>query len=302
MGQRQTPLTWGQWTDIFALLWKGYWLDFSGGGAAYAEHWVYGAPAALMLVGLAGAAWQAWRRPERRWLLALLAGWALLVLGALLSLMARTVLPLGGGRLLYPAIAAWSVLTIVGLACWLPARGVTLVAMAMPFVALATLIVYIWPQGYAFQFMQSRALPAPQGAFTLDAQARIKGYMLEPASPQRGEVAYVYVAWETLQPFADNYSVFAQLWDMSNPAQPRVVAQVDTYPWLGSLPTQRWVAGQTIVDRYPVRLPAALPNGWRGLVVTGLYSLQNGQRWPLSNASGQRMPFDAAPLGWLEVR
>jgi 4-amino-4-deoxy-L-arabinose transferase-like glycosyltransferase len=298
MGERRNPLTLQQWIDIVALLWKGYWLDFSGGGAGYAASWVYGAPAVVMLVGLVGAVRQAWRRAEWRWLLALLMGWSLLVLVALLSLIARTVLPLGGGRLLYPAIAAWGVLTVVGLARGVPARGMALMSVAMPLVALATLVIYIWPQGYAFHFIQHRTLPAPQGAFALATQARITGYMLE----QHRDSADVYVAWEALQPFTENYSVFVQLWDMSNPAQPRVVAQVDTYPWLGYLPTRRWVMGQTIVDRYPMRLPTDLPKGWRGLVVTGLYLSQGGQRLPLADATGQRLPFDAAPVGWLEVR
>jgi hypothetical protein len=86
MGERRNPLTLQQWIDIVALLWKGYWLDVSGGGAGYAASWVYGAPAVVMLVGLVGAVRQAWQHPEWRWQLALLVGWGLLVLGALLSL------------------------------------------------------------------------------------------------------------------------------------------------------------------------------------------------------------------------
>jgi hypothetical protein len=88
---------------------------------------------------------------------------------------------------------------------------------------------------------------------------------------------------------------------MSNPAQPRVVAQVDTYPWLGYNPTRRWKVGQTIVDRYLLRLPVDLPRGWRGLVVTGLYLWQSGRRLPLDDVTRQRMPFEAAPVSWIEI-
>jgi 4-amino-4-deoxy-L-arabinose transferase-like glycosyltransferase len=302
MGPRQTPLSWQQWADVLVLLWKGYWLDFSVGGAAYADTRIYWLPALVTAAGLCGVVAQAWRRTEWRWPLAILVWWVLLVLGALLSLMARTATPLGGGRLLYPAAAALAVLTVVGLARWLSARVWFFIGLVMPFIAVAALVVYLWPQGYEFNFIQSKALPAPQGTFTLAAQARITGYAIEPASVAQGDSANVYIAWEALQPFSENASVFVQLWDMTNPTQPRVVSQVDTYPWLGYGPTRRWAIGQAIIDRYPVKIPAELPTGWRGLVVVGLYAYQTGQRLPLANATGQRLPFDAAPIGWLELK
>lgn len=301
MGPRRAPLTPELWLEFLNTLWKSYWLDFSVGGQGFAIDAAYWIPAALIVVGLTGAIWQVWRRPAWRAALLVLAIWFVLVLGALLSLQTRTNVFIGGGRLLFSACASLAVLTALGLMAFVPLRALLALTLLAPAMALLAALVYLWPQSHPLDVWRAKPLSAKDGEFRLGEQARIRGYAIEPDRVAGGDLIYVYVAWEALQPFAENDSVFAQLWDVRAPAPPRVVAQVDTYPGLGLLPTRGWSPHQIVVDRYPLKLSADLPAGWQGMVVVGLYNLNTGQRLPLFDSGSARMPFDAAPLGFVKV-
>ena len=128
----------------------------------------------------------------------------------------------------------------------------------------------------------------------------ILGYRIDPPDPTPGSIVNVYVAWQALRPFDDDLSVFVQVWDVSDPAQPQPVAQVDTYPGLGAYPTLNWPTATTIVDRYPVQLPDDLPPGWQGAIAVGMYSDATQQRLAMFQ-SATRQPFDAAIIGDVTV-
>jgi dolichyl-phosphate-mannose-protein mannosyltransferase len=302
MGQRNALMSLQLWGDLSSLLWRSYWLDFSGGGLAYANGLVYIVPALIVIVGVIGALWQAWRQPTWRWPIALLGVWFALVLGALLSVTTRTAIFIGGGRLLYPAASAVAIIIALGLSSVSLSRLSLVVTISVVLIATATIPLYLWPQNNAVAWMPDRNLSAAQGAFTLEEKARMTGYTIEPADPGPGDVAHIYIAWQVLQPLEENYSVFVQLLDFSDPAHPRVVSQLDTYPRLGSLPTQRWRVGQTILDRYPLRVPSDVRPGWHGVVIAGLYNFANGQRLQVSDALGARTQYNAALVGALVVK
>jgi hypothetical protein len=68
----------------------------------------------------------------------------------------------------------------------------------------------------------------------------------------------------------------------------RVVAQRDAEPGEGRWPTTAWLAGQVILDRAPIVLPATLPRGHYGIVI-GMYDPLSGNRLPVTGGDSVRL-------------
>lgn len=83
--------------------------------------------------------------------------------------------------------------------------------------------------------------------------------------------------WQTQAALGEDYHVFIHLVDQAG----QLVAQADGQPALWTRPTTTWAAGETIVDRYGVWLPAQTPPGQYQLRV-GLYRPTTGQRLRLT--------------------
>jgi hypothetical protein len=94
--------------------------------------------------------------------------------------------------------------------------------------------------------------------------------------------------WQSLRPADKNYSVFLHLLDESG----KLAAQHDGEPGNGRLPTSMWLPGEILGDLHPLTLPDA---GLYNLAV-GVYDWQTGQRLPVTDALGQRLPDDQAVL------
>ncbi len=138
------------------------------------------------------------------------------------------------------------------------------------------------------------ALPqAPQA--TLNARfgdyLLLRGYALVDADQTflPGDVVPLTLFWQAQVPIDRRYKVTIQLLD----AQGRLVAQRDTEPRDGLLPTSEWSLGQTLADRYGVWLPETLSPGDYTLFV-GLYDVQTGQRLPVT--AGVQTVDDLLPL------
>jgi hypothetical protein len=85
-----------------------------------------------------------------------------------------------------------------------------------------------------------------------------------------------------MEPLAANLTVFLHL---VNPQGERV-AQTDSEPQEGALPTSFWERGEVVSDSAVVSVPDSLPPGDYRLV-SGIYELATGQRLPVRDASGQ---------------
>jgi hypothetical protein len=95
---------------------------------------------------------------------------------------------------------------------------------------------------------------------------------------------------------AARYTVFTHLLDASN----WVVAQMDSEPQGGGLPTDRWPAGQTIADNYALTIPVGTPPGLYGLEV-GMYQLDTLQRLTVRDPDTDAALGDRLLLGDVEV-
>jgi len=63
----------------------------------------------------------------------------------------------------------------------------------------------------------------------------------------------------------------------------------------GTYPTSHWLESEVVVDRYAITVqPDALPGLYR--IEVGMYLLETGQRLPVFNGQGQRMPEDRVLL------
>jgi len=111
-----------------------------------------------------------------------------------------------------------------------------------------------------------------------------------------GDVRTVLL-WETVvQPAAD-YLVFVHYAG----ADGALAAQSDGTPVYGFYPTTQWHPGDFVRDEHPVTLPVDLARGGYDVLV-GLYDGVTGERVPVYDASGVRLPDDRAMLYQLKVR
>ncbi len=117
----------------------------------------------------------------------------------------------------------------------------------------------------------------------------LEGYGFD-AEIRAGDVLRLELHWRALAPPAEDDHLFVHLLD----GEGRLWAQRDSVPLLGLRPTTTWRAGEALVDRYGLLLPAAMPPGPYRLQA-GLYRLDDGQR--LTTAEGQ----DHVVLGEVRV-
>jgi mannosyltransferase len=117
-------------------------------------------------------------------------------------------------------------------------------------------------------------------AVALDARfgdaLRLGGYALAGDAPAAGDILPVTLFWEAQAPIAERYKVTVQVLDGAG----QLVAQHDTEPGDGLLPTTTWEPGQALPDRYGVQLPLDLRPGRYGVVV-GVYHIVSGERLPV---------------------
>ncbi len=95
----------------------------------------------------------------------------------------------------------------------------------------------------------------------------------------------------------EDYTVFDHLLGESyNPANEGFLwGQKDSMPLDGTYPTSRWLRNEVVVDRYAVVVQPDAPMGVYRVEV-GMYLLETGERLPVLDDQGQRMPEDRALL------
>ncbi|MCE7984044.1 MAG: hypothetical protein DYG89_22960 [Caldilinea sp. CFX5] len=133
------------------------------------------------------------------------------------------------------------------------------------------------------------ALPAPPRF----GEAILLTALCQPTTPQTvaaGEVALVGLRWQTEAALTERYKVTVQVLDSRN----NVIAQRDSEPVGGSLPTAQWPVGATVTDNHGVFIPPGTPPGvYR--VIAALYDQNSGQRLLLPDS------HDHLSLGKIQV-
>lgn len=155
-----------------------------------------------------------------------------------------------------------------------------------------------WVGDVRFVVYAVPAAPPTEMETAVDAQfgeaIMLKGAGVQGEALRPGDVLGVTLFWETAAPLETRYKVFLHLLD----AQGNLVAQRDSEPGGGSLPTTAWSPGETVVDNHGVLLPADLPPGAYDLVV-GLYDAADpAARLPVRRGE---LTSDTLPLTTITV-
>ncbi len=129
--------------------------------------------------------------------------------------------------------------------------------------------------------------------------ARLVGYDLGPdatsAVVERGKELTLKLYWRAESPTQTSYSVFAHIIDSNE----RPVAQRDSVPDGGRMPTSGWIVGEFVQDNLKIFVPESVPSGNYRLIV-GLYDSLSGAR--LSVTDGSNQSIDRYVVTQVEVR
>ena len=288
---RESPAGLGELARELPQVYRSFWGGFGWGHVRYPD-WVYGAVGVPLVLSLLG--WiRAWRTgrfpiPRRIALLALL--WGAAVGGALLLWMRTVEAP--HGRLLFPALGAFALLTVAGWAA-LPRRAarrtrtVTLGGLAV--LAALTPAVVIRPA-----FAPPRLLPPDEAAATVTGPsllfgtgARLLGIAPTADSASPGGEWAVRACWEGVAPQDEDYTVFVHLIGRGNAR----VAERYTYPGLGRFPTSLWPVGAAFCDTYRLRVAEWAPAPELYDLLLGLFERETGRRLPVTDAAGRPVEY-----------
>ncbi|MCK6626701.1 MAG: glycosyltransferase family 39 protein [Anaerolineae bacterium] len=202
--------------------------------------------------------------------------------------------PAGQGRLFYPAIAAISALSILGLTWWLPASVQKIVivvcTLSLLIFAIVSPIFYIVDAYTKPPILTEKELPADLQPlnFTYDGKMRLLGYQLHTPVVHPAETLALTLYWQLLEPVELNYSIFIHLLGR----QRQVVGQIDTYPGGGHWPTTLLPSGAILADDYAVPISPEAETKHaptRLLIAAGIYDFNEPGRpgKPAVNAAGQ---------------
>jgi len=280
------PGLWGEFRGLRMSFWAPFgWFSILVAPAAYV---ILDAVSLLALAGL--AVWFVRQRKKRS------GGFALRSLSVLILWLAIVFLglvrwtwitPGTRGRLLFPAISAISILLMVGLSQFVPARyaknSVGVISLAMLVFAVLCPFLYMGP-AYVRPpiFSPDEILP---GVVQLNAdfgyalspskggKIRLLGYQLDRERVKPGETLGITLYWQGLVEMKENYYLFIHLLGRRG----LLVGYEDTYHGWGSYPTSLWRPGEIIGDTYrlPISEDALAPSLIR--VDVGLYDPSTGR-------------------------
>jgi len=266
----------------FPTLARSFWAAYGWGHILWPD-WIYGL---LILAGLGALGYGAWRMGRRLRekvdpqgaIYVLNALWLGGIFTALLQWMRQVEAP--HGRLLFPAIGAWALLTATGLR-QLEAKlqkGLLLGLVALTALAPGARILAT--------FAPPRLFPAPTTPppteILYGEQIRLLNVEVTPQRVTPGEAVNVRACWSAASPIAESYTVYLHLLGPGNSR----VAERYTLPGLGRYPTPLWEPGRAFCDTYALTVEpwAAAPLRYQLLI--GLFKREGGAALPAATAQG----------------
>jgi hypothetical protein len=121
----------------------------------------------------------------------------------------------------------------------------------------------------------------------LGDQVEFHGYSLESAQVEAGGLLRLTLYWRTRQRMTVSYTVFTHLLSKDG----SIWGQKDNIPMKGTYPTTGWVEGEVIADEYEIAVNSDAPPGDYQIEV-GMYDAATGQRLPVFDENGIRLPGD----------
>jgi 4-amino-4-deoxy-L-arabinose transferase-like glycosyltransferase len=121
----------------------------------------------------------------------------------------------------------------------------------------------------------------------LGGQIEFHGYSLESAQVEPGGLLHLTLYWRARQRMMVSYTVFTHLLGEEGD----IWGQRDNTPMKGTYPTTGWVEGEVITDEYEIAVKSDAPPGEHQIEV-GMYDAATGQRLPIFDEGGTRLPGD----------
>jgi hypothetical protein len=139
----------------------------------------------------------------------------------------------------------------------------------------------------------SYQLPPIEQAMQADLgdQVEFHGYSLESAQVEPGGLLRLTLYWRARQRMTVSYTVFTHLLGKDG----SIWGQRDNIPVSGTYPTTGWVEGEVITDEYEIVVKSDAPPGEYQIEV-GMYDAATGQRLPVFDEGGTRLPGDRVLL------
>jgi len=198
------------------------------------------------------------------------------------------------GRLVFSALSAFCVLMFYGLSQFVPRSfvrwlgaavgGFLLVVAALaPFVTIAP--AYARPPSLT----DADVATIPQRLdVTFGNRMRLLGYDLKTTETRPGNRVALTLYWQSIAPMHRNWSVFVHLLDGND----TIIAQRDMYPGQGLYPTSLWPVGETVANRYLLRLSETAYAPSVASLEVGLYDYlaESQERLP-SSTGGDNVRF-----------
>ena len=292
--------------SVARSFWAGYgWGHVAWPQVVYVILWVLTLPLLVVGASVMLRAWaRACSRPEQRWallrpgrcgdagpisgLICLL--WLGATFVALLRWMQQVEAP--HGRLLFPALGAWALLTSLGLREVSSAQEGMGGAWRRSLLGLCAGLAILAPGArLAATFAPPRLSAVDRVTARCDRvvdlrygdQARLLCAGVQPERVEAGGAVSVRACWTALTPMDVDYTVFAHV---IGPESSRV-GERHTYPGLGRYPTSAWPVGSAFCETYVVHVEDWAPAPLQYRVELGLYDAATGQRLIAQTADQQ---------------
>lgn len=324
LGERPQPATLAQlWSERWGFL-ASYWGLFGGVNVPMAG-WIYTVLNALLVMAVPGFVLYCWGRFRKDsgvdgrstqpapaltraidWLFDFVATNFALVVAILFSLAVvvglvnwATTTWSSQGRLAFTAISTLSALLACGLVGWLRPRAARVVAAGISgfMLAVSAAAPFMWIAPAYVPEEATSPIPLQETGVVFGDTMALTGFAVVTEGDSSGDVVHpgdtldVYLSWRVLESTSHNWSVFVHV---NDPVLETPLAQRDMYPGGGLVATSFLETGDTLVDRFRLRIPrtAAAPSQLD--VVVGLYDFYTNER--LASSSGE-----AAALTQLEL-
>ncbi len=148
--------------------------------------------------------------------------------------------------------------------------------------------VEVEPTRRVFQLPATVAYPVDA---VFGAAIRLVGVDVDPDDLRPGSTVPITVTWQSVKEVDRSYTAFVHVLGPDN----RVIAQEDHIPCRGACPTDDWIAGEVVQDRYDLKLPGSLPASGLTLEV-GLYDAGRPGYPRLVVTSGAETGVDAVRI------
>ncbi|MGH2460794.1 MAG: hypothetical protein ACRDIY_18210, partial [Chloroflexota bacterium] len=122
----------------------------------------------------------------------------------------------------------------------------------------------------------SQPPPAPSVVLNARLGTDVDLIGIDPPKRMADGALSVTLHWRADRPLDEDYTAFVQLLNGAG----QLVAQSDSQPASGELPTTSWLPGETVLDPHSLPLQPDLPAG-RYRLIAGMYLLKTGQRLPV---------------------